>query len=157
MLSPWAARPGAATSSLGEKKGGSFLVQPSRKGSASSPQGSNLHILGCRGSCSELPGKKHLSSKSSVHQSVHTKVSSGPSMAWAAPLELANIPRHQPSHHLFGAGEEQGQEQTWRCSEVRTHREIPADGKLEQSEKGWSRFWCRAWVTPGLGFSCANE
>lgn len=88
------------------------FVQPSRKGSASSPQGSNLHMLSCRGSSSELPGKKQLSSTSAVwDQSVHTEVSSGPSMAWAAPLELANIPRREPSHHLFGAGEERGQEQ----------------------------------------------
>lgn len=90
------------------------------------------------------------------HQSVHSKVSSGPSTAWAAPSELApaNVPKCEPSHGQ--AGEGQGQEQTRRSSEARTHREISADGRQEQSEEGWSRFWCRTWVTPGLGFSCAN-
>lgn len=78
-------------------------------------------------------------------------------MAWAAPLELAltNDPRCEPSLDLFG--EEQGQEQTWRSSGAGTRREIPVDGRQEQSEEGWSRFWCRTWLTPGLGFSCANE
>lgn len=114
-------------------------------------------MLSCRGSSSELPGKKQLSSTPAVYQSVHTEVSSGPSMAWAAPLELANIPRREPSHHLFGAGEERGQEHTWRNSKAGTHREIPVNGRREQSEEGWSRFWCKTWVTPVLGFSCANS
>lgn len=45
-----------------EKRRFGRFVQPGRKGRASSPQGSNHHMLSCGGSSSELPGKKHLSS-----------------------------------------------------------------------------------------------
>lgn len=154
VLSPWAARLGAATSSLREKEVWEICTAWQEGQSQQPPRQQpphaqlwRLQLRAAREETSEL--------LSWYHQSVHSEVSSGPSTAWELELALTNIPRCDPSHHQ--AGEERGQEQTWRSSKARTRREIPAEGRQEQSEEDWSRFWCRTWVTPGLGFSCAHE
>lgn len=89
-----------------------MIFTAQQEGKCQQPQDRNLHMLGCGGSSSELPGKKRLSSTPAGATRVSTPSSAQvPSMAWAAPLELAltNIPRCKPSHGLFGAGEEQEQ------------------------------------------------
>lgn len=97
VLSPWAARLGAATSPLREKEvweictawQGGQSQQPPRQ-QPSHAQLWRLQLRAAREETSEL--------LSWYHHSIHSEVSSGPSTAWELELALTNIP--DVTHHI---------------------------------------------------------